>query len=124
MKKLFVLSFASILMLTGCGATETLSCSYQNTANNGSTKIKYDIDHEEDEIKKVRITYDYNFTMNNDNNNGTNGGTDTNARNRTTDGNNGNGTDGDVTFVNRDTFRIFTGVTSVTCGESQPLLTR
>ena len=75
MKKLFILSFASILMLTGCGATETLSCSYQNTANNGSTKIKYDIDHEEDEIKKVRITYDYNFTMNNDNNTGTDAGT-------------------------------------------------
>ena len=30
MKKLFILSFASILLLTGCGATETLSCSYQN----------------------------------------------------------------------------------------------
>ena len=92
MKKLFILSFTSILMLTGCGATETLSCSYQNSANNGSTKIKYDIDHEEDEIKKVRITYDYNFTMNNDNNNGTNNGADTNARNRTT-----NGTNDDVT---------------------------
>ena len=95
MKKLFILSFASILMLTGCGATETLSCSYQNTANNGSTKIKYDIDHEEDEIKKVRITYDYNFTMNNDNNTGTDAGTD--ARTRTTDSNNGNGTNDDVT---------------------------
>ena len=99
MKKLFILSFASILMLTGCGATETLSCSYQNTANNGSTKIKYDIDHEEDEIKKVRITYDYNFTMNNDNNTGTDAGTGngTDARTRTTDGNNGNGTNDDVT---------------------------
>lgn len=99
MKKLFILSFASILMLTGCGATETLSCSYQNTANNGSTKIKYDIDHEEDEIKKVRITYDYNFTMNNDNNTGTDAGngTGTDARTRTTDGNNGSGTNDDVT---------------------------
>lgn len=117
MKKLFILSFTSILMLTGCGATETLSCSYQNSANNGSTKIKYDIDHEEDEIKKVRITYDYNFTMNNDNNNGTNNGADTNARNRTTNGtnddvtadldgnnNNTNGTTGnnDMTTYNND----------------------
>ena len=62
MKKLFVLSFASILLLTGCGATETLSCSYRNTANNGTTDITYDIDHEGDEVKKVRITYDYDFS--------------------------------------------------------------
>ena len=99
MKKLFILSFASILMLTGCGATETLSCSYQNSANNGSTKIKYDIDHEEDEIKKVRITYDYNFMMNNDNNNGNNtetdNGTGNNARTRTTDRTNDNNNDDD-----------------------------
>lgn len=95
MKKLFILSFASILMLTGCGATETLSCSYQNTANNGSSKIKYDIDHEEDEIKKVRITYDYNFTMNNN----TNGNT---TRARTTDGNNGNNNVDDTDEANLD----------------------
>lgn len=71
MKKLVFLSFASILLLTGCGATETLSCSYTNNANNGSTQIKYDIDHEDDEIKKVRITYNYDFDDDNTNN-GTN----------------------------------------------------
>jgi hypothetical protein len=54
-------------MLTGCGATETLSCSYENNANNGTTKIKYDIDHESDEIKKVRITYNYDFVTNENN---------------------------------------------------------
>ena len=109
MKKLFILSFASILMLTGCGATETLSCSYQNTANNGSTKIKYDIDHEEDEIKKVRITYNYDF--NNDNNNGNNGTNGTNGNNDTSTANNAriggnntgtttNGMNGDITNTN------------------------
>ena len=79
MKKIFILSLASILMLTGCGATETLSCTFQNTADNGSARVSYDIDHEQDEIKKVRITYDYNFNANNNdvnpandvNNNGT-----------------------------------------------------
>ena len=83
MKKLFVLSFASVLLLTGCGATETLSCSYRTDANNGSTKVTYDIDHEANEIKKVRITYNYDFdnNNNNDNNNdGTNNGGN-NARN-------------------------------------------
>ena len=73
MKKLFILSFASILLLTGCGATETLSCTYQTDATNGTTKIKYDIDHQEDEVKKVRITYNYDF-----NNNATNNNTDNN----------------------------------------------
>ena len=89
MKKLFVLSFASILLLTGCGATETMSCSYSTDANNGTTKVTYDIDHEGDEIKKVRITYNYDFD---DNDNGTtadNGSTDMPA-----DDNNGStGTD-------------------------------
>ena len=61
MKKLFVLSFMSIFLLTGCGATETLSCTYQDTNDNMRTKIHYDIDHQEEEVKKVRITYDYNF---------------------------------------------------------------
>ena len=74
MKKLFVLSFASILLLTGCGATETMSCTYSTDANNGSTKVTYDIDHEGDEIKKVRITYNYDFDTD-----GTNG-TNTNTR--------------------------------------------
>lgn len=108
MKKLFILSFSSILLLTGCGATETLSCSYQTNANNGTTEVKYDIDHQDNEIKKVRITYNYDFD--NDNNDTTNGNntdvdvndTDVNANariggNNTTDvttGNNDNtGTD-------------------------------
>lgn len=95
MKKLFILSFASILMLTGCGATETLSCTFQDTATNGSSKISYDIDHEQNEIKKVRITYDYNFNnMNNDNGNNNNaGGNDNNnATGNARNGINGNNT--------------------------------
>ena len=88
MKKLFILSFASILMLTGCGATETLSCTYKTDATNGSTKVSYDIDHEQDEIKKVRITYDYNFNNTNGDNNNTGGSVDNRTRN-TTGGNNG-----------------------------------
>ena len=94
MKKLFILSFASILLLTGCGATETLSCSYQGTATNGTTNITYDIDHEEDEIKKVRITYKYDFD--NDNTAPTYNDVDTDDNNknntRTTTGNNNTGT--------------------------------
>ena len=64
MKKIFVLSFMSILLLTGCGATETLSCTYENTNSNMNTKVHYDIDHQNEEVKKVRITYDYKFNNN------------------------------------------------------------
>ena len=109
MKKLFILSFASVLMLTGCGATETLSCSYQNTANNGSTKIKYDIDHEEDEIKKVRITYKYDFSANNGTNNGTN-----NARMAGDNNNNGTNTNDGNNMTTRNGMNNGTDVTTGT----------
>jgi len=81
MKKLFILSFASILLLTGCGATETLSCSYETNANNGTAEIKYDIDHQNDEIKKVRISYNYDFNTDNAGNNGTTGNNGTAGNN-------------------------------------------
>ena len=61
MKKIIFLSLICILSLTGCSFTkmETLSCNYENITNNITTKVTYDIDHENDEIKKIRITYDY-----------------------------------------------------------------
>lgn len=123
MKKLFILSFASILLLTGCGATETLSCTYKNTANNVTTKVSYDIDHEQDEIKKVRITYDYDFDNDDMNNNNTNNN-DTNGNNNGTNGNNtnantnnnneidgvGTGTDGTTNDTQQDDDGIVDGI--------------
>ncbi|MBQ2873366.1 MAG: hypothetical protein IJE89_05155 [Bacilli bacterium] len=120
MKKLFILSFASILMLTGCGATETLSCTYKTDANNGSTKVSYDIDHEQDEIKKVRITYDYNF----DNNNGNNGNTGRNVDTNNNTNNNDNDaelndiTDNNNVNTNNDIDGVGTG-TDGTTNDSQ-----
>ena len=108
MKKLFVLSFASILLLTGCDATETLSCSYTNNANNGTSRVTYDIDHEEDEIKKVRITYNYDF--NNDNNNGNNGNNDTGTANNARIG--GNNTNGNNDMNTGNTDNAATDVTN------------
>ena len=118
MKKIFILSFASILLLTGCGATETLSCTYKNTNNNVTTKVSYDIDHEQDEIKKVRITYDYDFdnddmNNNNTNNNDTNG--NNNGTNDNTNNNNeidgvGTGTDGTTNYTQQDDDGIVDGI--------------
>ena len=120
MKKLIILSCASIFMLTGCGATETLSCSFVNNANNGTTKVTYDIDHQDDEIKKVRVTYNYDFDNNTSTNDGTNAGdmtrdidnTNTDNMNDTADldgtnDNNNTGTNNDdannITGYNNDT---------------------
>ena len=61
MKKKIFLLFIAMCLITGCGATKTMTCSYKNTINNITTKMKYDIDYSKSnkEIKKVRITYDY-----------------------------------------------------------------
>lgn len=92
MKKLFILSFVSVFLLTGCGATETLSCSYKNASDNGTTNVTYDIDHEGDDVKKVRITYDYDFT---NNRNDVNNNTSMNDNNNNTGTNNNGNTDAD-----------------------------
>ncbi len=61
MKKILFLSVISLLVLSGCdfSKTETLSCTYENTTANIKTEVNYGIDHENDEIKKLRITYNY-----------------------------------------------------------------
>ena len=61
MKKLLVLAIALMVTLTGCGAgaTETMSCTYENMTGNLTTKITYSVDHMDNEVKKMRVTYDY-----------------------------------------------------------------
>ena len=68
MKKILFLSAILMLTLTGCGAgaTDTLSCTYENTSANLTTKITYDIDHQDTEVKKIRATYDYQMNVIND----------------------------------------------------------
>lgn len=64
MKKIITMSLLSIMLLTGCDltATDTLTCDYKNTNGALTTNISYSIDHNNDDIKKVRITYNYNQT--------------------------------------------------------------
>lgn len=59
MKKILILSIISLLILTGCGTTKTMSCKYTNTSNGITTNMKYNVDYDKNEVKKVRITYDY-----------------------------------------------------------------
>lgn len=112
MKKLFVLSFMSIFLLTGCGATETLSCTYQDTNDNMRTRIHYDIDHQEEEVKKVRITYDYNFNTNagTDARTGTNNGAGENNDNLNQIDGVGTGTDGTTNDTQIDKDGVVDGV--------------
>ena len=60
MKKILMLSVL-LVGLTACtlSKTKTLTCSYANTYNGLTSKIKYDIDHEDNEIKKIHVTYNY-----------------------------------------------------------------
>jgi len=102
MKKLLILSIISIFVLTGCGAgaTNTMSCSISNTANNVTTKVNYNIDYEGTEVKKVRISYNYDTNNNMDTDN---------------DGNNdidgvGTGTDGTTNDSQVDDDGIIDGV--------------
>lgn len=68
MKKLLILSIMVMLLLTGCGAgvTDTLSCTYENTSDNLMTKITYNIDYQDTDVKKMRVTYDYHTDIIND----------------------------------------------------------
>ena len=70
MKKFLILTITFSLLLTGCGAgaTETLSCTSDSTIGNVTSNTSYMIDHQGDEVKKVRITYKYrnNDTTNNE----------------------------------------------------------
>ena len=61
MKRIIILSFIMIFVLTGCGAgvTETLSCSYDAINGNISTSTVYNVDYQDKEVKKVRVTYKY-----------------------------------------------------------------
>lgn len=96
MKKLLSLAILGIFMLTGCGAgaTETMSCTYNTNANGLTTKIMYSVDHENNDVKKVRVTYTYD--MDNNENTTTNNNTGTN----TTGGNNTTGTTGNTDGTN------------------------
>ena len=61
MKTLIILSLGILFILTGCGegAKNTMSSTYKNTAGNITTNMEYDVDYQDKEVKKVRITYDY-----------------------------------------------------------------
>ena len=77
MKKILI-GLSILLLMSGCGNEEhTLSCSSTTETNGITTNTKYEIKYLDDEVKHVKITYDYNQNNNQDNNmDGTNADTD------------------------------------------------
>ena len=72
MKKMSALIVICVFLLTGCGmgATSTMTCTHQMIGNTLTTNMTYNIDYQGDEVKKLRITYDYhqnNIDTTNDN---------------------------------------------------------
>ena len=70
MKKLFLSLIMCLLLLTGCGvgATKTMKCTSTTTNGNITSKTTYNVDYQDNEIKKVRVTYNYHSDTINDNN--------------------------------------------------------
>ena len=68
MKKIFFTLLIGVFMITGCGAgaTKTMKCTYQNSTGSISSKTTYNIDYENNDVKKVRVTYNYHFEQLND----------------------------------------------------------
>lgn len=60
MKKIILIS-SLLVILSACSLakTKTLSCTYTNLTNGLTSNITYSIDHEGDEVKKIRVMYDY-----------------------------------------------------------------
>lgn len=96
MKKIIMLS-ALLVILSACSLskTKTLSCTYTNVTDGLTSNITYDIDHEGDEVKKIRVMYDYKQDI-----------VDTNTD---MDGV-GTGTDGTTTDTQPDTDGIVDGI--------------
>lgn len=88
MKKI-LLVVAVIAILSGCGTTETLTCTNNNTVGTVTSKTTYKIEHNNKEVKKIITTYEY--------------------EDKHTDGV-GTGTDGTTTDTDADDNNIVDGV--------------
>lgn len=58
MKKALLI-IAVIVVLSGCGNTETLTCTSSNTAYNITSNATYMVEYQGNDVKMLTVTYDY-----------------------------------------------------------------
>ena len=58
MKKVLLL-IAVVAVLSGCGTNDKLTCTYDNTVGDVTSKTEYVIEYRNNNIKKIKATYDY-----------------------------------------------------------------
>lgn len=58
MKRIFLVVVA-LFLLSGCGKTETLTCTTDNTVGTLTSKTTYTISHMNNKVSMIKVTYDY-----------------------------------------------------------------
>ena len=58
MKKVLLL-IAVVAVLSWCGTNDKLTCTYDNTVGDVTSKTEYVIEYRNNNIKKIKATYDY-----------------------------------------------------------------
>ena len=75
-----------IAVLSGCGNTETLTCTTSNTVGNFTSNSTYMIEYQGNDVKMLTVTYDYRDNHVDGVGTGTDGTTDDNATDTDDDG--------------------------------------
>lgn len=113
MKKVLIIVIA-VVMLSGCGSNNTLTCTTDNTVGNITSKSTYVIEYKGNDVRKIMTTYDYRDAHIDGVGTGTDGTTEDSDTNngRVTDTNDTdeNNVDGVIDDTNADDDGIIDGV--------------
>jgi len=85
MKKALLI-IAVIVVLSGCGTTETLTCTTSNTVGNMTSNTTYMVEYQGNDVKMLTVTYDYRDNHIDGVGTGTDGTTDDDATDTDADG--------------------------------------
>lgn len=111
MKKALLL-IAIIIILSGCGSNETLTCTTSNKLGTLSSNSTYKIDYRDNDVKKLTITYEYKDNHTDGVGTGTDGTTNDNDNNNNNTTNNVEDNDGIIDGVVGEALDdVVTGVT-------------
>ncbi len=105
MKKILI-TIITIITLSGCTTNEMTTCTNETKSGNITSKTEYKIEHKDNDVKKLMITYTYN----DNHTDGVSTGTDGTTKDNTTETNNDN--DGLIGGVAKEALDdIVTGIT-------------